>query len=70
MTGPAARRGSVGGRGQDAAAVTVLTRRSDPTHRIAFGSTEAAERFVAATQDPDDWTLDDLQTANPTPPTA
>lgn len=37
----------------------ILTRRSDPTHRIAYGSREAAERFITQSADPADWVLED-----------
>ena len=46
----------------------IVTRRSDPTHRIAFGTRDAAERFIAAATDPDDWTLDDLPAGGTTTP--
>ena len=37
----------------------IITRRSDPAHRLAFGGRDAAERFAAAATNPADWALDD-----------
>lgn len=37
----------------------IITRRSDPTHRVAFGTRAAAEGFIAEATDPADWALDD-----------
>ena len=36
----------------------IITRRSDPIHRVAFGTRAAAEGFIAGATDPADWALD------------
>jgi hypothetical protein len=69
MTGSATGRGSAGIRTPSPSRLQIVSRRSDSAHRVAFGSLQAAQGFIAAAADPVDWTVDDQPAADTTPST-